>query len=88
MKTWVITKPKALPKEKYPKIEVDGWVDTHNKQPQSGAPRKCPKCGNWLHKVDCQRLNGKVYLFCEKGLLKNKEGYKVIRCLWMGIYEA
>jgi len=88
MKTWIITKPKALPKEKYSKVEVDGWVDVHNKKPQAGAPRKCPKCGGRLSKVDCQRLNGKLYLFCYKGLLPDVDGYMVKPCRWMGIYEA
>jgi hypothetical protein len=69
------------------KAEIDGWVE-EGETPKRTIPLHCPQCGKKLHKVDCSRLNGQIWVFCEHGFLPDEDGYKVKPCLWCAVFDA
>jgi hypothetical protein len=71
-------------KDKTVKIVVNGWCE------EGEAPDNifinCPRCGKHLHKTDALKLCNLLVVYCN-GFLPNKEGYKVLPCLFMEIYS-
>ena len=66
----------------------DRRLGRRGETPKRTIPLHCPQCGKKLHKVDCSRINGQIWVFCEHGFLMHENGYRVKPCLWCAVFEA